>query len=944
MNVELLTLSEVAGVSGDAGNFTVTLRKKPRYIDMNKCIACGLCAEKCPRKVDDEFNMGVNKRKAAYIKYGQAVPLKYAIDGENCIYLKRGKCRACEKFCPTGAINFDDKEEMVNIHVGSVILAPGFKPFDPSGYDFYAYTQIPDVVTSLEYERLLSASGPCMGHLVRPSDGREPRKIAWLQCVGSRSTNRCTNAYCSSVCCMYSIKQSIVTAEHTAGADLQQSIFYMDIRSHGKEFERYYEMAKASGIRFVRARPHTIAPGRDSMGASMRYVTEAGETVVEDFDMVILSVGMEPPADARDLAEKFGVALDAHGFAKTTNFEPVTSSRPGVFVTGAFQAPKAIPRSVAEASSAAAEAAATLIRARGTLTREKRYPRERDIAAEEPRIGVFVCSCGINIAGVVDVKAVVDYAKTLDHVAYVENNLFTCSADTQDLIAKKIGEHGLNRIVVAACTPRTHEPLFQDTLREAGLNPYMMEMANIRNQNAWVHQNEPQKATEKAIAQVRMAVAKVLKNYPLHRDSVGVTQKALVIGGGLAGMGAALGLADQEYETILLEKSDRLGGNAWHLTATDRGRAVRPVLEAMIDRVDRHPRIKVLKNAALETAVGSVGNFVSKIRVDGESRAVTYGIAVVATGARESRPDEYLYGRDDRIMTHLEFDARLNADEGLAGATASAVFIQCVGSREPRRPYCSRVCCTHSVKSAIRLKELNPAMNVYILNRDIRTYGEREELYRKARELGVLFIRYSLDRKPEVIRDGEGLFVSVFDPISRFPLRIEADHVVLAAAIEPNDTRDLVALYKCAANADGFLNEAHPKLRPVDMPVEGLFLAGMCNYPKPIDESIGMAKAAAARAGVILAKKEMQLDAIKSFVTEKCDGCALCLDVCPYRALKLEEYDGQDGRSHRRILTDKALCKGCGLCEATCPKGGIYVHGFTLEQLKDQVSAALAVY
>ena len=709
MNVELLTLSEVESVSGDVGNFTVNVRKKPRYIDMNKCIACGLCAEKCPRKVDDEFNMGVNKRKAAYIKYGQAVPLKYAIDGDHCIYLQRGKCRACEKFCPTGAINFEDREETVPIHVGSVILAPGFKPFDPAGLDFYAYSQIPDVVTSLEYERLLSASGPCMGHLVRPSDGREPRKIAWLQCVGSRSTNRCENGYCSSVCCMYSIKQSLVTAEHTAGEGLAQSIFYMDIRSHGKEFERYYESAKASGVRFVRARPHTIDPGPENTGASMRYVNEAGDTVVEDFDMVVLSVGMEPPADARMLAEKFGIELDHYGFAKTTNFDPVTSNRPGIFVTGAFQAPKAIPRSVAEASSAAAEAAVALIQARGTLTHEKSYPRERDIAAEAPRIGVFVCSCGINIAGVVDVKAVADFAETLPNVIHVENNLFTCSADTQDLIAQKIGEHELNRIVVAACTPRTHEPLFQDTLREAGLNPYMIEMANIRNQNAWVHQGQPEKATEKAKAQVRMAVAKVSKNYPLYRDAVGVTQKALVIGGGLAGMSSALGLADQEYETILLEKTSRLGGNAWHLTATDRGRPIRPLLGAMIDRVENHPKIKVLRNAALETAVGSVGNFVSKIRVDGESRAVTYGIAVLATGARESRPDEYLYGQDDRIMTHLEFDARLNEDAELAASMSSAVFIQCVGSRDERRPYCSRVCCTHSVKSAIRLKEANPA-------------------------------------------------------------------------------------------------------------------------------------------------------------------------------------------------------------------------------------------
>jgi heterodisulfide reductase subunit A len=931
----------VVEVSGAVGNFTVKIKKNPRYIDLDKCIACGLCAQKCPRKVDDEFNMGLNQRKSAYIKYGQSVPLKYAIDGETCIYLTRGKCKACEKFCPTSAINFEDKEETTTLNVGAVILSPGFKPFDPSAFDFYGYGKIKDVVTSLEYERLLSSSGPCMGHLVRPSDSKEPRRIAWIQCVGSRNTNRCDNGYCSSVCCMYAIKEALVTAEHTSGDGLDQAIFFMDIRSHGKEFDRFYEGAKAKGVRFVRARPHSIDPGKDNSGVTLRYTTEDGRMTVEDFDLAVLSIGLEPTADARQLAEVFGIELDHYRFAKTSDFEPVSTSRAGVFVAGAFQAPKAIPRSVAEASTAACEAAVALMPSRGELTQQKTYPAERSLAGEEVRIGVFVCSCGINIAGIINVDEVTKYARTLPQVVLAENNLFSCSADTQELMAKKISEHRLNRIVIAACTPRTHEPLFQDTLMVSALNPYLVEMANIRNQNSWVHQREPERATAKAKDQVRMAVAKAALSVPIQRAKVSVVPKALVIGGGLAGMHAALSLADQDFQTVLLEKSDRLGGNGWKVNSSDRGLAVRPYLESVIERVEKHPKIKVLKNAELKSAVGSVGSFVSQVRVDGEERAVTYGVAVIATGGRESRPDEYLYGEDPRVMTHLEFDAVMRDNPASLKKAQSVVFIQCVGSRDERRPYCSRVCCTHSVKAAIALKELNSQVNIYVLNRDIRTYGEREDLYRKARDLGVIFIRYDLERKPVVRKEGDDLAIDVFDPILQMPLVIAADHLVLAAAIEPSVSKDLVELYKCAANADGFLNEAHPKLRPVDMAVDGLFVAGLCNYPKPLNESIAQAKAAAARAATILSQTEMTLDAIKSFVTDKCDGCALCLDVCPYRAIKLEDYQAEDRRTHRRIATDKALCKGCGLCAATCPKGGVYVHGFTLEQLKAQVAAAL---
>ena len=941
MNVDLLTLSEVVDVSGDVGNFTVTLKKSPRYIDMDKCIACGLCAQKCPRKVRDEFNLGLSDRTSAYIRYGQSVPLKYAIDGKTCIYLTRGKCKACEKFCPTSAINFEDREAQVTLNVGSVILAPGFKPFDPSGFDFYGYRRIPDVVTSLEYERLLSSGGPNMGHLVRPSDRTEPRRIAWIQCVGSRNTNRCTNGYCSSVCCMYAIKEALVTAEHTSGDGLEQAIFFMDIRSHGKDFDRFYEGAKAKGVRFVRARPHSIEAGAGNHGVVMRYATEEGAMKVEAFDLAVLSVGLEPAADARDLARIFRFDLDEYGFARTSDFAPVSTNRPGVFVAGAFQAPKAIPRSVAEASTAACEAATVLIAARGALTRTRSYPPERSVAGEAARIGVFVCSCGINISGIVNVDEVVKYARTLPGVVLAENNLFSCSADTQELMVKKIGEHRLNRVVIAACTPRTHEPLFQDTLRESSLNPYLVEMANIRNQNAWVHQREPERATAKAKDQVRMAVAKAALSASIARGRVNVIPKALVIGGGLGGMHAALSMAEQGFHTTLLEQSDHLGGNAWRFNTTDQGLPVRPHLESLIAAVEQHPRIEVLKKAELASATGSVGSFVSRVNVEGQEREIAYGAAVIAIGGQESQPTEYLYGEDARVLTHLEFDGLLREDPAALKRAQSVAFIQCVGSRDERRPYCSRICCTHTVKAAAALKELNPQMNVTVVYRDMRTYGERETLYRKARDLGVLFIRYDLDRKPHVRREGADLRVDVFDPILQLPVAVAVDYLVLAAAVEPRDSRGLVELYKCNANADGFLNEAHPKLRPVDMSVDGLFVAGLCNYPKPMDETIAQAKAAAVRAGGILSQTEMTLDAIKSCVTDRCDGCALCLDVCPYRAIAIEDYAAEDGRNHRRIRTDAALCKGCGLCAATCPKGGVFVHGFTLEQLKAQVAAAL---
>jgi heterodisulfide reductase subunit A len=933
LNIELMTLSEIIDVSGNAGNFTVRVKKHPGYIDANKCIACGHCADKCPRKVDDEFNAGMGKRKVAYIKYGQTVPLKYVIDGENCIYLQKARCKACEKFCPTGAINFDDKEEEITINVGAVILASGFSPFDPTPFDFFGYTKTPDLVTSLEYERLLSANGPCMGHLVRPSDNKEPRKIAWIQCVGSRNTNRCENSYCSSVCCMYAIKQALVTAEHISSENPEMTIFFMDIRSHGKEFERFYEGAKEKGVRFLRTMPHTILGGKNNIGVSLTYASDSGQQVVEDFDMVVLSVGMEAPKDATAISERLGLKQDKYRFVETSSFNPVSTSLEGIYVTGAMSGPKDIPQAVTEASAAAVESARALATVRGTRVTKKEYPEERHIASQQPRVGVFVCSCGINIAGVVDVMAVTEYAKTLPNVVYAENNLFTCSTDTQIRIAETIKEQDLNRVVIAACSPRTHEPLFQDTLKESGLNAYLIEMANIRNQDSWVHQNDPEAATLKAKDLVRMGVAKVTLADPLSEITVNIIQRALVIGGGLAGMTAALGVADQGFETVLIEKEAALGGNALKIQKTWQNEPVQETLAEMINQVEKHPKITVYKNATLESASGSVGNFVSKINIEGKHQDIQHGAAILSTGATEYQPTEYLFGEDDRIVTQLQFDELIEQNaKSLKDANAVA-FIQCVGSRDTERPYCSRVCCTHSVKSALSLKKDNPERQVIIFYRDIRTYGAREDLYTEARKLGVIFMRYAVDLKPEVfVQDGK-MFVQAVDHILQRPMRFQVDYLVLATAIVAReDNQNLVELYKCGVNADGFFNEAHPKLRPVDMAADGLFVAGLCHYPKPLEETMAQALAAAGRAGVLLSKETLTLSGtISKHNRDICMSCLACLRVCPFGS----PYIDEEGR----ISHDEVKCTGCGICAGVCPAKAFQVQNVRDDQIIAMIDA-----
>ncbi len=914
--------------------------QQPRYVDTDKCIACGLCASKCPKKVDDEYNEGLGKRKAIYVPYSQAVPLKYTIDPEACLFLTKNRCGLCEKNCPSNAINFKDTEKEITLNVGSVILAPGFDSFDPGKFDNLAYSTHPDIVTSLGFERVLSATGPSGGHLVLPSDKKnqkEPEKIAWLQCVGSREeTSRCSNGYCSSVCCMYAVKQSIMAKSHSK-TPLDCAIFYMDMRTQGKDFDKYLERAKDSGVRFVRSRVHTIVPENSGSGLSIKYVNEQGKIENENFDIIVLSTGLEISKNSIELAKKMEIELDEFNFIKNTSFNPVSTSRKGIYSCGVFTGPKDIPQSVMEASAAASAATENISSARNTETKALTLPREKNVSGQKPKIGVFVCNCGTNIRSTVDVPKVVEYAKDLPGVVYAEENLFTCSQDTQDKMAEVIREKGLNRVVVAACTPKTHEPLFRETLINAGLNKYLFEMANIRNQDSWVHSNEPEKATEKAKDLVRMAVAKSFLLKPLFETKLPVTGKALVAGGGIAGMTAALALAKQGYPVALVEKQHNLGGNGRLLNKTFLDEDVGNFVKSLIKEIENNELVTVFTGSAIKQVDGFVGNFKTIIQTQEKEKTLSHGVAILATGARESKPEEYLYGKNDSVVTNLELDSMFkNNIESIKNAK-DICFIQCVGSRNEKHPYCSKVCCTHSVKNAIAIKKINPNANVYILYRDIRTYGKREILYTKARKLGVLFFRYDLKNKPVVTRGNSSKVTIEFkDFILDRKLCLDADILCLASRIDANDNELLTKAFKVPCDGDGWMLEAHQKLRPVDFATDGVFLCGMAHYPKSVDESIAQAKAAASRALTTLSKDTIDVGGIVSEINpDLCSGCMGCIEICPYQAISMN-------MEKKVAEVNAALCKGCGACAAVCPSEAPSLMGFNNEQLYAQIKSAMA--
>lgn len=939
-NIEILTYTEVESVKGKAGDFKVTLIKKPRYIIEERCTGCTTCVEFCPVKVPDTYNQGLSLNKAIHIYFSQAVPLITYVDPETCLYLQDEKCTICMGVCKNEAIDLNQKEAFLQVEVGAIIMAPGYEVFDPRLRNDYGYGVMPNVVTGLDFERLLCSTGPFEGEILRPSDRKHPHRIAWIQCVGSRQVIAGGNSYCSAVCCAYTQKQVILAKDHDA--DLDATVFHNDIRAFGKDFERFYQRAEnLSGVRFIRS---YVSVGREmpeTHNVTIRYATAADGVKEEEFDLVVLSVGLTPPADVTDLADKFGIELNSHGFCKVNPLNPIETTGPGIFVSGAFQGPVDIPESVTGASGAESLCGQLLSYRRGDLAMERIYPPERDVSKEDPKVGVFVCHCGANIGRVVDVPSVVEYASTLGNVVHSQESLFACSTDNAQQIANTIREKGLNRVVVAACTPRTHEPLFRDTCREGGINQYFYEMANIREHCSWVHSKEKDKATQKAKEIVRMAISRAALLEPLQEFKLPVNKATLVVGGGIAGMTSALSLADQGFKVFLVEKNGKLGGMARRIHYTLEGMDVQTFLNDTIQKVYRHPLISVTHHATITDVSGYVGNFITTVQYEGRVDRIKHGTAILATGAEEYKPGEFLYGKDERVLTQLELEERISrADERLMNAE-NLVMIQCVGCRQSDRNYCARICCSHAVKNALKLKEINSRMDVYVLFRDMRTYGYREDFYREAAEKGVRFIRWEPADKPEVEAvEAEGrpvLRVTVPDPILCQRLELDADLLVLSAAVVPSaGSMDMAKLFKVAMNPDGFFQEAHVKLRPVDFAAEGIFLCGIAHYPKHISETISQAYGAAGRALTVLTQDSVIASGAVCEVNERaCEACGACISVCNYGAI-----DFCDTPRGKKASVNPILCKGDGLCNTRCPTGAISLKHFTDEEIFRQIDAA----
>jgi heterodisulfide reductase subunit A-like polyferredoxin len=887
------------------------------------------------------------------------------------------ECMSCVFACGKDAIHHDMVASERNLNIGAIILAPGFQTYQAELSEEYGFGRLPNVVTSIQYERMLSASGPTDGHVRRPSDQISPKRIAFLQCVGSRDQN---HDYCSAVCCMYAAKEAIMTIEHAqaesrsdpGSGNVHCQVFFVDSRAYSKGYEEYYRRAEEKyGVVYTRCRISEVNENPENHNLTLRYSSpyeNNAEPIEEEFDLVVLSVGMEISDSVQNLGRQLGVELDEYGFCHTTLFDPLQTSRPGLYVAGPFREPKDIPETVIEASGAAAKAAQLLSPVRHTLAIKKEYPPERSVSEEDLRIGVFVCHCGSNIGGYLDVPEVAEYAKSLPNVIYTEDNLYTCSQDTIAHIVETTKELGLNRVVVSSCTPITHEPLFQDAIRQAGLNPHLFEMANIRNQCSWVHSGDWDGATIKAKTLTRMAISRAGKLNPLEITKVPVITEALIVGGGAAGMNAALNLADQGFPVHLVERKDTLGGNLTNLryftssNGTKTDASPQEYLNDITGRVKSHPFITTYLNTSLLETEGFKGNFTSKLKKDNEIISIGHGVIIVATGGVEYKGNEYEYGKSSRIKTQLEFEDFLSkhifGENGKEEKSPPldlpdrVTMIQCVG---PSEKYCSRICCTTALKNALKLKELKPEAEITIIYRDIRTYGFKERLYTEAREAGVRFIHFEFDQKPIVsINEGSGqderdfkppVTVQVWEPILQREVELPSDYLVLSNPIVPDPgTQELANLLKCSTDMDGFFLEAHVKLRPVDFSAEGIFMAGLAHYPKFLDETIAQAQAAASRAARILSQDSILTNAkIAQVDPTKCVGCLTCVRICPYNVPKISYDLTGVGGIEGAAFIEAAICHGCGSCASECPAQAIQIMHSTDNQTLEKINSLLLV-
>lgn len=936
-HIELMTMTSVEGVTGEKGNFSVTVKTKPRFINLEKCTGCGDCFKEFPECV--RFNPGLDHRAPTCMRYPQATPQSFSVDLDKCTDVK-----ALVNVCPAGAINPDDMPIMRDIKCASIVLSPGASLFDPTELDYLGYATLPDVVTSLEYERILSASGPTSGKLVCPSTGKQPKKVAWIQCIGSRGLQKGAGAYCSNACCMFALKEAMITKERFQ-KDIETTIFYMDMRTFGKDYEQYLNRATDEyGVRLLRSRPHSILQHEGQDDLTLTYTKDdSTKQFEEQFDMVVLSTGFKTSEDTRALATKMGLELNDDFFPVTEGLNPVATTKPGIYVAGTFESPKDIPETMVQASAAACMAGADLPPAEKKITEESEASRERDISQEEPKVGVFICDCGENIGGVIEVESLVQHASSLPYVAVAKAEGHGCSRLSMENIRQTIEEEQLNRVVIGGCSPRTHLAKFQDLLGKAGLNKYLVEIANIRDQATWVHSGTPDEATVKAKDLIRMAVAGAVKAQPLTDQSLPMNKNVLVVGGGVTGMTSALQLADQGFQIYLAEKSSKLGGLAKELIKTLEGDDVQAFIGELVEKVQNHPKIQVFTRALIVDHSGMPGMFKTGMQSGPQMfyRQIEHGVTILATGAVSNRPSQYLLDKSTAVRTQLETQKFIHDNPEAVKKWDNVVMIQCVGSRTEENPNCSRICCQNAIKNALAIVEINPEARVFVLYRDMRTYGFQEEYYQKARSKGVLFVRYDVDNPPVVEAAGEQVDVTFYDAILGMKISVTADNLSLSTGmIADNDsTEELSMIFKLSRTSDGYFLEDHVKLRPVDMAVPGFFVAGTAHSPKLIRESVTQANAVASRAQTMLARDVINLGAASAKVDGNlCAACLICVRACPFDV----PFINADGYSE----IDPAKCHGCGMCVSECPAKAIQLMQFEddrilakVEQLFERINA-----
>jgi len=930
--LNLMPMTRLKALTGEAGRFTATLVTEPRYIDMEKCTACGECYKHFPDIV--RFTPGLDPRAPTCMRYPQATPYAFSIDME-----KMADITALQKICKADAIFPEDRQQIKTVEVASVILSMGAELFDPSGLTHFGAGKFDNVVTGLQYERIMSASGPFEGDLIRVSDKKRPRKVAWIQCVGSRGINKGDVPYCSSVCCMVSLKEAMVTKERFAET-IETTIFYMDMRTFGKDYELFLNRAKTDyGIRMIRSRPHTITEDPETKNISITYaLEEKALQMTEEFDMVVLSTGFRVPGSSVELARQLGIELNIHDFVKTDPFNSVVTSRPGVYVCGVAQSPKDIPETMVQASAAAGMAASNLTAAVDIPEEDNGFIPEKDVSTQPLRIGVFICDCGLEIGGLLDMDKMVEFAGCQTDVLVSRAVGHGCSSESMNLIEESIRTNDLNRVVIGGCSPRTHETKFQDLLRRAGLNKYLVEIVNLRDQDAWAHLGHPKEALNKAFQLLRAGICGVRKSRPLMDQFLPMNPNALVVGGGVTGMTAALQLADQGIKVYLVEKNSTLGGLAKSIRRTIEGEDVGVFMSRLTDQVSTHKNIMVLANSIIVDHSGVPGRFKTGLQTGPRMNymQIDHGVTIFATGALPNRPDAYGLGLHENIVTQLELDVLIEDYPEKIKKMTQMVMIQCAGSREPGNPNCSRVCCQAAVKNALRAKTLNPDIEIYVFYRDMRTYGFQEDYYRQARNMGIQFIRFSLENKPEVWVENDRISVFAHDIILDRKIQIETSCLALSTGMTADDetTEDMAMMFHLPRTSDHFFLEDHVKLRPVDMSVRGIFVAGTARSPKNIQESITEAHAAACRAQALLAKKEINLGAAVAKVdSSKCAACLICVRACPFSI----PFINEDGYSQ----IDPAKCQGCGVCVADCPAKAIQLFAYEDDQILAKLEGLL---